>query len=120
MSTCSVCKGKCYTSTFPQYEPDSKCQACDGKGTAEAEAEVRRRNPVKIQKFLFLKVTVLPGSRLEDMAADLCGLAMDLGLTVEAKFNGIRCVVSPGGRAETLVEHYYQAVENGQTMALGH
>jgi len=120
MGACSVCKGKCYTSSFPQYEPDSKCQACDGKGTAEAEAEVRLRNSVKIQRTLLLKVKVLPGSRFEDAAGDLCDFANKLGLTVEAKFNGIRCVVSPGGRAETLVEHFQQATENGGTMALGH
>lgn len=54
---------------------------------------------------LKIMATPTPGAALDDVAADSQHIADVLGAAVEFQFNGMRCLATPGGKAETLVKN---------------
>lgn len=62
---------------------------------------------------LYLEVKVFGGSPIEIAAHDACELASELKLTVTFDFNGVHCMVLPGGDSKTLVRNWRIASDRG-------
>lgn len=61
--------------------------------------------------LLTLKLETTVGSRIDDVAGDLCRLAERLVVNCEAEFNGVRLRARPGDSPHDLVWRYHASFE---------
>lgn len=55
---------------------------------------------------LMLKVEVLAGSDIQEVAQGICSLADTLGILIEAQFNSALLLAAPGNKPEKIIEMY--------------
>lgn len=63
-----------------------------------------------LTKKLILKVEVLAGTDIRDVATDLCQLAVQLNMVCETSFNNVTLMADPHSNPVRLAESYYKCV----------
>ena len=65
-----------------------------------------------ILKYEEVKVEVLPGSTIEDVALEVCSLALTKTCKVCFSFNGVHMMVKPRTKCHQVEKHYYNKLKN--------
>ena len=74
---------------------------------------------------LSIKVEVSPGADIKDACSEAAVLAARTQLRVEFDFNGVRCVMNPGGVEEDLMAEWHRLLgmaekDRGYRSAIAH
>lgn len=71
---------------------------------------------------IYIHVTVRSGEKIQDVCNDMCEAAKRIRVPLQAKFNDVLLMVSPGDTAASLLAAYYRSIESGELckIARGH